>query len=98
MRKLLFAMAFCFTLGAYAADKDTVSVNATQIERIIEDKGVSSKGKEYTKYYAIMNGELVPVSKTVIDRLNLCKKHNVRCALAGVRNKKTKKITRIILD
>lgn len=99
MRKLFTILALCFTLGASAAtDKDTVAVHATQIERIIQDKGVSSKGKEYIKYYAVMNGEPISVSKTVIERIALCKKHNLKCALAGVRNKNTKKIIRIILD
>lgn len=99
MKKFLTIMALCFTLGASAAvEKDTVAIRATEIERIVEDKGISSKGKEYVRYYALINKELVPVSKNVISKLDLCKKYGATCALAAVRNKHTKKLIRIILN
>lgn len=65
---------------------------------MVADSGVSSKGKKYTKYYAIVNGELVSVSKSVVEKINLCKKFGAKCALAVVRNKKTHTLQRIILN
>ena len=85
-------------ISANAIEKDTISISQTQITKIVTDTGVSSNGKQYTKYYAIVNGELVSISKAVVEKINLCKKYGVKCAIAGVRNKKTKSLTRIILN
>ena len=100
MRKLIFTLALCFiTLGASAAvEKDTVAINQASITKLIEEPTKSKNGKEYIKYYAVVNGELVSTSKAVTERIQLCKKHGVNCALAAVRNKSTKKIIRIILN
>ena len=85
-------------ISANAIEKDTISISQTQITKIVTDTGVSSNGKQYTKYYAIVNGELVSISKAVVEKINLCKKYGAKCAIAGVRNKKTKSLTRIILN
>ena len=85
-------------ISANAIEKDTISISQTQITKIVKDTGVSSNGKQYTKYYAIVNGELVSISKSVVEKINLCKKYGAKCAIAGVRNKKTKSLTRIILN
>ena len=85
-------------ISANAIEKDTISISQTQITKIVTDTGVSSNGKKYTKYYAIVNGELVSISKAVVEKINLCKKYGAKCAIAGVRNKKTKSLTRIILN
>ena len=85
-------------ISANAIEKDTISISQTQISKIVTDTGVSSNGKQYTKYYAIVNGELVSISKSVVEKINLCKKYGAKCAIAGVRNKKTKSLTRIILN
>ena len=99
MKKLItILLMMVIAISANAIEKDTISISQTQITKIVTDTGVSSKGKQYTKYYAIVNGELVSISKTVVEKINLCKKYGAKCALAGVRNKKTKSLTRIILN
>lgn len=83
--------------GLCATATDTVACNNAQITKWIVDKSVNERtGKPVIKYYAIYNGKLVSTSKTVMDRVALCQKHNVACALACVR--KNKKVQRIILD
>ena len=91
-------MMIVVAISANAIEKDTISISQTQITKIVTDTGVSSNGKQYTKYYAIVNGELVSISKSVVEKINLCKKYGAKCAIAGVRNKKTKSLTRIILN
>lgn len=94
----MMLMMVMVAISANATEKDTISISQTQITKIVTDTGVSNKGKQYTKYYAIVNGELVNISKSVVEKINLCKKYGAKCALAGVRNKKTKSLTRIILN
>lgn len=48
--------------------------------------------------YALINGELISTSRTVMEKIALCKKYGAKCALAAVRNKKTKSLIRIILN
>jgi hypothetical protein len=98
MRIVLTTTLLALTMSAAAIEKDTIAINQNAIAKLITDKGVSTKGKEYTKYYAIINGELVSTSKTVVDKIQLCKKYGAKCALAAVRNKKTKSLIRIILN
>lgn len=98
MRIVLTATLLALTMSAAAIEKDTIAINQNAIAKLITDKGVSAKGKEYTKYYAIINGELISTSKTVVDKIQLCKKYGAKCALAAVRNKKTKSLIRIILN
>ena len=95
---IIIFLMIVVAISANAIEKDTISISQTQITKIVTDTGVSSNGKQYTKYYAIVNGELVSISKAVVEKINLCKKYGAKCAIAGVRNKKTKSLTRIILN
>lgn len=98
MKATLTTMLLALTLSAAATEKDTVVINQSAITKLVTDKGVSAKGKPYTKYYAIVNGNLINTSKNVVKKIELCKKYGAKCALAAVRNKKTKSIVRIILN
>ena len=91
-------MLLALTTSAAAIERDTISVANNAIEKIVADKAVSAKGKEYTKYYALVNGELVSISKATVEKIELCKKYGAKCALAAVRNKQTKSLIRIILN
>lgn len=95
---IIILLMIVVAISANAIEKDTISISQTQITKIVTDTGVSSNGKQYTKYYAIVNGELVSISKAVVEKINLCKKYGAKCAIAGVRNKKTKSLTRIIIN
>ena len=95
---IIILLMLVVAISANAIEKDTIRSSQTQITKIVTDTGVSSNGKQYTKYYAIVNGELVSISKAVVEKINLCKKYGAKCAIAGVRNKKTKSLTRIILN
>lgn len=95
---IIILLMIVVAISANAIEKDTISISQTQITKIVTYTGVSSNGKQYTKYYAIVNGELVSISKSVVEKINLCKKYGAKCAIAGVRNKKTKSLTRIILN
>ena len=95
---IIILLMIVVAISANAIEKDTISISQTQITKIVTDTGVSSNGKQYTKYYAIVNGELVSISKSVVEKINICKKYGAKCAIAGVRNKKTKSLTRIILN
>lgn len=95
---IIILLMIVVAISANAIEKDTISISQTQITKIVTDTGVSSNGKQYTKYYAIVNGELVSISKAVVEKINLCKKYGAKCAIAGVRNKKTKSLIRIILN
>lgn len=95
---IIILLMIVVAISANAIEKDTISISQTQITKIVTDTGVSSNGKQYTKYYAIVNGELVSISKAVVEKINLCKKYGAKCAIAGARNKKTKSLTRIILN
>lgn len=95
---IIILLMIVVAISANAIEKDTISISQTQITKIVTDTGVSSNGKQYTKYYAIVNGELVSISKAVVEKINLCKKYGAKCAIAVVRNKKTKSLTRIILN
>ena len=95
---IIILLMIVVAISANAIEKDTISISQTQITKIVTDTGDSSNGKQYTKYYAIVNGELVSISKSVVEKINLCKKYGAKCAIAGVRNKKTKSLTRIILN
>lgn len=98
MKTIVTIMLLALTTSAAAIEKDTIAVSNNAIEKIVTDKGVSAKGKEYTKYYALVNGELVSISKATVEKIELCKKYGAKCALAAVRNKQTKSLIRIILN
>lgn len=70
---IIILLMIVVAISANAIEKDTISISQTQITKIVTDTGVSSNGKQYTKYYAIVNGELVSISKSVVEKINLCK-------------------------
>ena len=79
-------------------DTDTVGIDQSQIKQIVTNTTTNSKGKQVTKRYAIVNGYLCTISKTVINKITLCKRYNCKLALGLVRNKKTHVPMRVILD
>lgn len=79
-------------------DTDTVGIDQSNIKQIITNTTINSKGKQVTKHYAVVNGYLCTISKTVIDKITLCKRYNCRLALGLVRNKKNSRPIRVILD
>lgn len=98
-KMIIFAVLSLVMATASAAGKstvDTVACNNALITKWITDVQTNEEGKDVIKYYVVYNGRLVSTSKSVIDKVKLCQKHNIAIALACVR--RNKKITRIILD
>ena len=77
---------------------DTIGIDQSNIKQIITNTTTNSKGKKVTKRYAVVNGYLCTISKTVVNKITLCKRYNCRLALGLVRNKKTHVPMRVILD
>ena len=101
MKKIILTLVLAMAaLSAYATEEvqnDTIPVNNSEIVKIVEDEYINSKGKKITKYYFLYAEELIPTSKRVVEGYNLCKKHEAKCHLAVVVNKKTNR-KRIILN
>ena len=70
----------------------------TSLMLLVAMSTTNSKGKQVTKHYAVVNGYLCTISKTVINKITLCKRYNCKLALGLVRNKKTHVPMRVILD
>lgn len=99
MKHLLTSLMLLAAMSATAkVDTDTVGIDKSQIKQIITNTTTNSKGKQITKRYAVVNGYLCTISKTVIDKITLCKRYNCKLALGLVRNKKTHVPMRVILD
>lgn len=99
MKHLLTSLMLLAAMSATAkVDTDTVGIDQSQIKQIVTNTTTNSKGKQVTKRYAIVNGYLCTISKTVIDKMTLCKRYNCKLALGLVRNKKTHVPMRVILD
>lgn len=99
MKHLLTSLMLLAAMSATAkVDTDTVGIDQSQIKQIITNTTTNSKGKQITKRYAVVNGYLCTISKTVIDKITLCKRYNCKLALGVVRNKKTHVPMRVILD
>ncbi len=99
MKHLLTSLMLLAAMSATAkVDTDTVGIDQHQIKQIITNTTINSKGKQVTKRYAVVNGYLCTISKTVIDKITLCKRYNCKLALGVVRNKKTHVPMRVILD
>lgn len=99
MKHLLTSLMLLAAMSATAkVDTDTVGIDQSQIKQIVTNTTTNSKGKQVTKRYAIVNGYLCTISKTVIDKITLCKRYNCKLALGLVRNKKTHVPMRVILD
>ena len=99
MKHLLTSLMLLAAMSATAkVDTDTVGIDQSQIKQIITNTTINSKGKQVTKRYAVVNGYLCTISKTIIDKITLCKRYNCKLALGVVRNKKTHVPMRVILD
>ena len=99
MKHLLTSLMLLAAMSATAKfDTDTVGIDQSQIKQIITNTTTNSKGRQVTKRYAVVNGYLCSISKTVIDKITLCKRYNCKLALGVVRNKKTHVPMRVILD
>ena len=99
MKHLLTSLMLLAAMSATAkVDTDTVGIDQSQIKQIITNTTTNSNGKQITKRYAVVNGYLCTISKTVIDKITLCKRYNCKLALGLVRNKKTRVPMRVILD
>ena len=99
MKHLLTSLMLLAAMSATAkVDTDTVGIDQSQIKQIITTTTTNSKGRQVTKRYAVVNGYLCTISKTVIDKITLCKRYNCKLALGVVRNKKTRVPMRVILD
>lgn len=98
-RYILSCALMLAALGVCAQSEvknDTITVNNTEINKIVTDETTNSKGKKVTKYYFLYNGELIQASRYVVESYNLCQKHGAKCHLTMVVNKKTNR-KRIIL-
>lgn len=96
MKKLILALAL--VAGALTASaktdpalNDTIAVNNSKIERVVEDKSTNSNGKTVVKYYFLYDRQLIPTSKPVVEVYNLAKQYGAECALALVVNRETKR-------
>ncbi len=99
MKHLLTSLMLLVAMSTTAkVDTDTVGIDQSSIRQIITNTTTNSKGKQITKHYAIVNGYLCTISKTVINKITLCKRYNCKLALGLVRNKKTHVPMRVILD
>ena len=99
MKHLLTSLMLLAAMSATAkVDTDTVGIDQSQIKQIITNTTINSKGKQVTQRYAVVNGYLCTISKTIIDKITLCKRYNCNLALGVVRNKKTHVPMRVILD
>ena len=98
MKKILFiAVLMIMSISTVSATEkaDTLKADNTKVEKVIEDKTTNTKGKPVVNYYILYNRELIKTSKTVAEKITLCKKYNAKCALAIVVKGSSK---RIILD
>lgn len=95
MKKLILALAIL--LGGLTASaktevkNDTITVENSKIERVIEDKTTNSKGKTVVKYYFLYDHQLISTSKPVVEVYNLAKQYGAECALAMVVNRETQR-------
>ena len=95
MKKLMMAVVasivFATTTSA-ATNADTLTINSSNISKVVTDTYLTNKGVEKMKYYFIINDELIPTTSTVIKYYELAKKHNCKVSLAVVKTKTGKKV------
>lgn len=98
MRKgFLLLAAAMLSLAASAVERDTVRIEKSRVTKFVSEQKTSAKGRVYTKHYAIIDGQLADVSKSVREKMEACAKFGVKCRLAVVRDKSTKSIIRLIV-
>lgn len=78
---LLFMFALISITIFGNTNADTIKIDDSKIEKIIEHETVNTKGNPTTKYYFIYNRELIPTSKSTVDKYNLAKKYNAKVNL-----------------
>lgn len=95
MKKIILALALmagALTASAKSdAVNDTISVDNSKIERVVESKTTTSKGKAVVKYYFVYDHQLISTTKPVVEVYNLAKQYGAECALALVINRETKR-------
>lgn len=95
MKKIILALALmagALTASAKSdAVNDTISVDNSKIERVIEDMTTNSKGKTVVKYYFLYDHQLISTSKPVVEVYNLAKQYGAECGLAMVINRESKR-------
>lgn len=88
----------CLNNSRAAEPVDTVAFNNAKIKQVISEKYINSKGKESVKYYIMtIDKLLIPITKTVYEKIQLCGRYGAYCALDAVISKKDKRIKKIIL-
>lgn len=100
MKKFILTMFLAISamsVHAEEAKNDTIPVKHEEILKLVNDETTNSKGQKVTKHYFLIENELIPASKRVVETYNLCQKHDAKCRLAVVINKKTNR-KRIILN
>jgi hypothetical protein len=76
MKHLLTSLMLLVAMSTTAkVDTDTVGIDQSSIKQIITNTTTNSKGKQITKHYAVVNGYLCTISKTVINKITLCKRY-----------------------
>lgn len=86
---MLCMISICsFAATASKEKQDTIGINQNDISRWIEEPYVTNKGEEKMHYYAIYKGNLITVSKSVVEKVKLCSKYGAKCALAIVGSRK----------
>lgn len=101
MKKSIIALFMAMVaISACAADEvknDTIPMNGKEIVKIVEDETVNNKGQKVTKFYFLVGDELIQASRNVVESYRLCQKHNAKCHLSVVVNRKNNR-KRIILN
>ena len=91
MKKLIILLAFisiCTSAGA----NDTIKVDNTKIEKVIEHKTTNNKGNPVVQYYFLYNKTLVSTNKTTYDKYKLCRQYGAECKLILVKSKNNSRI------
>lgn len=93
MKKLILTTAIILSSLTLLAAKtstptDTIPVSPAKVQRIIEDKTTTDKGKERTTYYLMINNTLYKITKTHVKEIELAKKYNASVRLAIIPQKK----------
>lgn len=69
MKHLLTSFMLLVAMSTTAkVDTDTVGIDQSSIKHIITNTTTNSKGKQVTKHYAVVNGYLCTISKTVVNK------------------------------
>lgn len=73
-------------------EHNDVALDASTAVKVVEDVTTNSKGKQVTKYYCVIKGELYSTSKTVAEYVYLCERLQVTPRLAIRDGKKIVKL------